>query len=127
MSKCANKKLLSGVDSVNNRDNAELLTMLINNSNYFIKELIVSKRFDLWFNLSTSSRTKKITRLKENSNEAIAGLKEGTEITGNVSIWNNNPEKQARIEVIINGQKKWIEYYPVEKTEIRVPQIVLNV
>jgi predicted metalloprotease with PDZ domain len=123
--KYANSDLLNLINNVNNGKNNDLSDVLKQSSNYIIKDLTLDKKFDLGFNLPESSNDKKIVGLKSNSNAALAGLREGMEITGSFSIWNNNTEKPARVQVVIGGQKKWIEYIPVREVNIRVPQIVL--
>jgi len=113
------------IDEVNNGNNFSLSQSLKQNNNYVIKDSIVEKKFDLGFNFTESKNQKKIVGLKSTSNAALAGLKEGMDMTG-FSFSNNDTEKTAKIQVLIDGEKKWIEFLPVENINQLVPQIVLT-
>ncbi len=114
------------IDSVNNGRNDALTTSFSGFTSYHTQLITIDKIFDIGFDLTQSTQTHKITGIVKGSNAEKAGLKEGEEFTGNVSIWNNNTEKPAKIQVVVDGKKHWIEYIPAKEANIKVPQIVIE-
>ena len=86
--------------------------------------LTCRKKHDLGFNLRKSLTDKKIVGLRDDSNTAKAGLEENTEMNGALSIYNNDPNKSVKIEILMNGHKQMIEYRPVKSVNIAVPPIL---
>lgn len=119
----AGEEMRIAIDSANAGKNRKLSEIFGGASFYRTTQTTITRRFDLGFNFDESKKSKKIVGLKKGSNAEQAGLAEGMEISNNFSIWNNNTEKPARVQVIQNGEKKWIEYVPAAPVNIQVPQI----
>ncbi|MDB5231633.1 MAG: putative metalloprotease, contains C-terminal domain [Chitinophagaceae bacterium] len=117
--------LVSLVTNINNGNNQQLTNAIQANSIYTIK-ILTPKKFELGFNLISSKEKMQIVGLKPNSNASASGLKEGMLITGRFSIYNDDVEKPAKVEVMVNNEKKVISYIPSAITSIEVPQIVQN-
>lgn len=115
---------LTIVDKANEGNNQALTQALLKLKNYEVTEVVVNKVFDLGFDLQASKVAKKIIGLRSNSNAAKAGLTENMEITGEFSIYNNNPEKPAQVRTLQNGQKVTVEFIPAKAVDIHVPQIL---
>lgn len=117
---------LAAINNTLEGKNDSLTNILINSKAYKIQLQRIDKVFDLGFNFAASQKAKKIVGLKKGSNAETAGLIEGMDITNGFSIWNNNTEKPAKVQVIRNGIKEWIEYFPVAESNIQVPQIIIK-
>ncbi|MBK7872117.1 MAG: hypothetical protein IPJ74_16300 [Saprospiraceae bacterium] len=117
---------LAAINNALEGKNDSLTNILINSKAYKIQLQRIDKVFDLGFNFAASQKAKKIVGLKKGSNAETAGLIEGMDITNGFSIWNNNTEKPAKVQVIRNGIKEWIEYFPVAESNIQVPQIIIK-
>jgi predicted metalloprotease with PDZ domain len=122
----ADDSTLSTIDNAN-RGNNDLLTQdLLANKTYKTDTVTVTKLFDIGFDDKASGQAKRIIGLQPGSNAEKAGLRENMPITGGFSIWYNNTEKPAGVEVIRGGKKEWIQYIPVEAVNIPVPQIIFD-
>jgi predicted metalloprotease with PDZ domain len=67
--------------------------------------------FDLGFDFEASRRDGIVTGVRESSNAFGAGLRDGQKITG-WSVYHGNPDKQVKLGVVDNGEKKTIIYLP---------------
>jgi predicted metalloprotease with PDZ domain len=122
----ADDSTLSAIDSANSGKNELLTQALLANKIYKTDTITVTKLFDIGFDDNASGQAKKIVGLKPGSNAEKAGLVENMAITGNFSIWYNNTEKPAGVEVIRDGKKEWIKYIPAATVNIPVPQISIK-
>jgi len=67
--------------------------------------------FELGFDFDASRRDRIVTGVRENSNASSAGLREGQKIKG-WSIYHGNPDKQVKLDVVDNGERKTVTYLP---------------
>jgi predicted metalloprotease with PDZ domain len=112
------------INQANYGNNVPLTKALLDLRDRKMSSDSITKVFDIGFNLRKSMTEKKIVGLRDDSNAAKAGLKENAEMTGALSIYNNDPDKSAKIEILENGHKRMIEYLPVKAVNISVPQIL---
>lgn len=80
---------------------------------------------DLGFDLAASTATGSITGLEADGPAFQAGLRNGQRVSGRLSVYNNQPEKNAIVTVQTSDGQKAIEYYPRGKP-IAVMQYHVN-
>jgi predicted metalloprotease with PDZ domain len=80
--------------------------------------------FELGFDFEASHRDRTVTGVRENSNAAGAGLRDGQTLTG-WSVYYGNPDKQVKLDVIDGGKKKTVTYLP-RGTPVAVQQFRLK-
>jgi predicted metalloprotease with PDZ domain len=119
----ADTSMLAAIDSANNGANTLLTNILAHSVHYKFQMVAVNKIFDLGFDYASSRQAKKIVGLKAGSNAEKAGLAENMEITNRFSIWTNDTEKPAKVEVIKDGKKVWLQYIPSAEVKLYVPQV----
>jgi len=124
--KYTNTATLAAIDSANTGVNDGLTKILPNSGHYKTEFVIIDKVFDIGFDFEASKKAKKIVGLKPGSNAEKAGLAENMDITNGFSFWPNDAEKPAKVQVINNGEKKWIEFMPAAPANIKVPQVKIE-
>jgi predicted metalloprotease with PDZ domain len=68
--------------------------------------------FDLGFDLGASTTTGRITGVEADGPAFQAGLRNGQQLSGRLSVYNNQPEKGAIVTIKTGDGSKAIEYYP---------------
>jgi predicted metalloprotease with PDZ domain len=121
--KYTNSATLAAIDSANKGKNDGLTNLLTTSGHYKAETAVIGKVFDLGFDYEASRKAKKIVGLKPGCNAEKAGLTENTDLAGGFSFWFNDAEKPAKVQVINNGEKKWIEFMPAAPADIKVPQV----
>lgn len=81
--------------------------------------------FDLGFDLSASRAAGKVIDVEPDGPAFQAGLRDGQQLSGRLSVYNNQPEKTAIVTIQTRDGRKPIEYYPRGKP-VAVVQYHLN-
>jgi predicted metalloprotease with PDZ domain len=68
--------------------------------------------FDLGFDLGSSTTLGSITGIEPNGPAFQAGLRDGQQLSGRLSVYNNQPDKAAIVTVQTGQGRKAVEYYP---------------
>lgn len=123
--KYSDSTMVSAIHKAKLGINGELTQCLVNSMTYKIKLQSVNP-FELGFDLDKSQKAKRITGLIKGSNAELAGLTEGMELTNKFSIYHNNTQKPAKVQVLRNGVAEWIEYIPVSAVTLNIPAIVVD-
>jgi len=79
--------------------------------------------FDLGFDYAASKAARRVTSVREDGPAFNAGLRNGQQING-VSVYNNQPDKIAKISIVTDSGPQAIEYYP--RKTVKVPQYHLD-
>ena len=119
----AGSRLLAVIDSTNNGNNEPLTKAMLALTNPAMRQLTIDKIFDLGFDLSASTETHRINSVRKGSTAEKAGLRDGQSFTGGVSIYYNDLSKPAKVQLLVDGKKQIVEFFPVRDTVIRIPQI----
>lgn len=115
--------MLPVIDSTNNGNNEPLTQAMLTLSNPAMHQVTVDQLFDLGFDLQASTAAHLISGVRKGSNAEKAGLRDGLSFTGGVSIYYNDLSKPAKVELLVEGKKQVIEFFPVKAVLIRIPQL----
>ena len=81
--------------------------------------------FDLGFDLAASRKSNTVTGVDPDGPAFKAGLRDGQQLNGRISIYNGRTDKTAIITIQTDAGRQAIEYYPRGKT-IPIPQFHLD-
>ena len=76
--------------------------------------------FDLGFDFPVSMKAHRVTGVRPDGPAFRAGLRDGQALQG-WSVYNDQPDKEARLDIRVDGAKKSIRYYPRGET-VTMPQ-----
>ncbi|HEX2641027.1 MAG TPA: hypothetical protein VHL50_10665, partial [Pyrinomonadaceae bacterium] len=78
--------------------------------------------FDAGFDLDELFKTRRITRVKPNGPAYAAGLRDGQQLVGGVSVYFGNTEKEIELKVKTDDGEKKLKYLPVAAEPALIPQ-----